>query len=280
MYCSENNRSLESIVLKRGLYFLTLFWAVWHVVGCSFIAKSTSILSHDGPPARDVDTGSVADAVPRLEAITRAGNRSPYTVLGKTYRINFNPQDFSEVGLASWYGTKFHGNPTANGERYDMFAMTAAHKTLPIPSYVRVTNLNNGRQVVVRVNDRGPFHDRRVIDLSYVAAKKLDMLQSGTAKVKVELVTPERPTVQSVQKVGTQSGAMYLQVGAFSQAASADALRARLAAGLPYSVQIQHEPTRDLHKVLVGPFHDEQSLPSVRAALQAQEVHEAHLVQR
>ena len=118
----------------------------------------------------------------------RPANSKPYSVLGKRYYPLKTGKGYSEEGIASWYGQKFHGHLTANGETYDMFTMSAAHKTLPLPSFVRVTNLLNGRQAVVRVNDRGPFHNNRVIDLSFAAAMKLDVISTGTAKVKVEVV--------------------------------------------------------------------------------------------
>lgn len=144
----------------------------------------------DGPGANvphDID--QIADAVPRDEPIHRATTR-PYAVFGVRYEPMNTRDAFVEEGRASWYGRKFHGNRTANGETYDMYAMSGAHKTLPLPSYVRVTNLANGRQVVVRVNDRGPFHSRRIIDLSYAAAYKLGYLQQGSARVRIEVVQP------------------------------------------------------------------------------------------
>jgi len=135
--------------------------------------------------------GQVPDAEPRVEAIRNSGGTSkPYTVLGRSYVPITDDRPFRETGLASWYGRKFHAQSTASGEPYDMYAMTAAHKTLPLPSYVRVRNPANGREVIVRVNDRGPFHDDRVIDLSYTAALKLDLLR-GVAPVEIERLTNE-----------------------------------------------------------------------------------------
>lgn len=267
--------------LTKGLLAGCSLMCMFVATGCSFLAgQSTSVLSYDGPPSDQVDISQILDPIPRKETITRAGNYSPYTVLGKTYHVNFNPQGFTETGRASWYGTKFHGNKTANGEIYDMFAMTAAHKTLPIPSYVRVTNLDNGKQITVRVNDRGPFHDGRVIDLSYVAAKKLDILNTGTAPVKVELIAPEEGTAKSVAKTAnTHAGAFYLQVGAFGTVDSANALRTNLASHVVHPVKVSHDARRNLYKVLVGPVSSEAEVPSLRAALQAAEIHETYLVQ-
>lgn len=142
----------------------------------------------DGAPWWDVDVSRIPDAVPMPHYGSVKAN--PYTVLGKTYYPMSDARRYQAVGTASWYGTKFHGQATANGEAYDLYGMTAAHKTLPLPSYVRVTNLDNGRSVILRVNDRGPFYSDRIIDLSFAAAKKLGYAESGTARVKVEGIDP------------------------------------------------------------------------------------------
>jgi rare lipoprotein A len=144
----------------------------------------------DGGPAVAPDISGIPEPLPVAEPLARYGNRSPYTVLGRSYHVMGDSAGYSERGVASWYGNKFHGRPTSSFEPYDMYKFTAAHRTLPLPSYVQVTNLDNGRSVVVRVNDRGPFHGDRLIDLSYVAAVKLDMIQRGTARVEVRILTP------------------------------------------------------------------------------------------
>ena len=149
----------------------------------------------DRPPPVAVDVSNIPEPVPRREPRARWGNRPTYTVLGRTYRVMESAEGFVERGIASWYGYKFHGRHTSSRERYDMCAFTAAHKTLPLPSYVRVTNLENGRSVVVRVNDRGPFHEGRIIDLSYAAATRLDMKQAGTARVEVRVLKEPYETV-------------------------------------------------------------------------------------
>jgi peptidoglycan lytic transglycosylase len=142
----------------------------------------------DAPPAH---LEGIADAKPRFEPLNARANE-PYTVLGRRYAPYRSLHPYRERGLASWYGRQFHGRPTSSGERYDMYAMTAAHTILPIPSYARVTNLSNGRSVVVRINDRGPFHRDRIIDLSYAAAYKLGYAKAGSARVEVEAILPER----------------------------------------------------------------------------------------
>ncbi|AKT28864.1 septal ring lytic transglycosylase RlpA family protein [Pseudomonas syringae pv. actinidiae] len=143
----------------------------------------------DGAPWWDVDVSRIPDATPTLH--TGAYKANPYTVLGKTYFPMSDSKRYVASGTASWYGTKFHGQNTANGEVYDLYGMSAAHKTLPLPSYVKVTNLDNNRTVILRVNDRGPFYSDRIIDLSYAAAKKLGYAESGTARVKVEGIDPQ-----------------------------------------------------------------------------------------
>lgn len=155
---------------------------------------------NDSHPDRLPLASELDDATPRFEPHSRQGNKSQYTVLGKQYRVMPSAENFTQTGEASWYGKKFHGHLTSNGEIYNMYSMSAAHKNLPLPTYVKVTNLANNKSVIVRVNDRGPFHQSRIIDLSYSAAYKLDMLKTGTATVKLEAITqfPYRPGEVSV----------------------------------------------------------------------------------
>jgi len=146
---------------------------------------------NDGPPDdENIDLGSIPDAVPKDEPPSRYGNPDSYSALGQTYYVMPSAAGFTQTGLASWYGRQFHGRRTSSGEPYNMYKMTAAHKRLPVPSYVRVTNRDNNKQVIVRVNDRGPFHDGRIIDLSYVAARRLGIVAHGSAPVRIETVTP------------------------------------------------------------------------------------------
>jgi rare lipoprotein A len=147
----------------------------------------------DGGPTGPIDVDRLVEPTPRREPRSRTGNRSPYTVLGKDYRVMDDTRGFRERGIASWYGTKFNGRATSSGELYDICSFTAAHKTLPLPSYARVTNLDNGRTLVVRVNDRGPFHEGRVMDLSYAAAVRLGVSRTGTARVEIEALDPDAP---------------------------------------------------------------------------------------
>ena len=146
----------------------------------------------DGPPAdpASVDLAGIPDAVPREEPLAESGNMAEYRVFGRTYRTLETSEGYEAEGVASWYGREFHGRSTSSGEPYDMYAMTAAHRTLPLPTYLEVVNLDNGRRVVVRVNDRGPFHDGRLLDVSYAAAWKLGMLGAGTARVRIRALEP------------------------------------------------------------------------------------------
>ncbi len=194
----------------------------------------------DGPPGTPRDLGHIPDAVPRYEPKSPYGNPEVYEVRGRRYHVLASGAGYRERGLASWYGRKFHGRRTSSGEPYDMFAMTAAHPTLPLPTYVEVTNLKNGRRVIVRVNDRGPFAKGRIIDLSYAAAYKLGILEEGTAPVEVRAI--------SVPPA-------YVQVGAFRDRARAGRMEERLAALGIAPVRVVRG--KGLYRVLVGPFREE-----------------------
>lgn len=220
----------------------------------------------DGAPVRTIAPGDVANAVPRPDPILAAGNKSPYTVNGVTYEIMDDYRNYREQGIASWYGTKFHGRKTSNGEIFDLYAATAAHKTLPIPTYAEVTNLNNGRSIVVRVNDRGPFHPDRVIDLSYGAAVKLGFMKQGTAPVEVRVLN-----IAGVDdRRGTTLGSYrYLQMGAFGAESSAQRLRDEIATVISAPVAVSPVSAGDglLYRVRVGPIDDPQQFAAVRRQL-------------
>lgn len=199
---------------------------------------------------------SIPDAVPRAEPPHRYANR-PYQVFGKDYVPLAASQSYREQGTASWYGKKFHGQKTSSGEVYDMYGMTAAHRTLPIPSYARVTNLANGKSVVVRINDRGPFHSERIIDLSYAAAYKLGYVTAGSARVEVESVgaTTAEAKPQVAEGKPQEATGTYIQVGAFSVRENAEDLRARMMrelAGLSEAVQVLL--VGNLWRLQVGPY--------------------------
>lgn len=226
------------------------------------------------PPAPDV--AAVPDAVPRQEPRSARGNPPFYTVLGKRYFVLSSAEGYVERGVASWYGPGFHNKLTSNGERFDMYAMTAAHKTLPLPSFVQVTNLENGRSVVVRVNDRGPFKDGRIIDLSYTAAAKLDMLRSGTAFVEVRALSDPQQPQETARSVAS---ALYVQAGAFSTPDNAsrfvEQLRAR---GIENaSVRADRVGDRTMYRVRVGPVPNVSAFDRTLARLRELGIADAHL---
>ena len=223
--------------------------------------------AHDGAPVKHIEPGEVADAVPRADPILAAGNKSPYTVNGETYEVLTDYRNYREQGLASWYGTKFDGHKTSNGEIFDLYAASAAHKTLPIPTYARVTNLENQRSVVVRVNDRGPFHAERLIDLSYGAAVKLGYMERGTARVEVEVLN-----IAGVDDRRNSDGDYrYLQLGAYGSEASAERLRAELAGvvSVPVFVSPVESNGKLLYRVRVGPVADNTQLLAVQQVLES-----------
>lgn len=241
----------------------------------------------DFGPSEDIDLSHIPDAVPRYEVRTRAGNKNPYTVLGKTYHLIKDESSYKERGYASWYGNKFNGYHTSNGELYDMYAMTGAHKTLPIPSYVRVTNLDNGRSVVVRINDRGPFHEGRIIDLSYAAAQRIGIHKTGTGRVEVEIALPgdaapipRRPETQMAKQIEPAlPPGTYLQIGAFGSKRSAQDFAATLGTKLTYPVIIHSAQTpKEIHRVRLGPFKDAKNLQMARDQLARLKIFEAHVV--
>jgi rare lipoprotein A len=204
------------------------------------------------PLPRNITT--IPNAVPRFEPRAAHGNPPFYDVDGRRYYVLATAEGYEATGVASWYGPTFDGLRTADGDRYDMYAMTAAHKTLPLPCYVSVTNLSNGRSVVVKVNDRGPFVANRLIDLSYVAAAKLGMLATGTALVEVRALTPGTP-VEITRAQESPPPALYAQVGAFAVRRNADQVLARLhAAGFTGAFIFGPPVTRShLYRVLIGP---------------------------
>ncbi|HSH07966.1 MAG TPA: septal ring lytic transglycosylase RlpA family protein [Burkholderiales bacterium] len=228
----------------------------------------------DGPgDSIPVNLAEVPDAVPRSEPLHRFANR-PYEVFSRQYVPFTELRPFEQRGVASWYGRKFHGQKTSSGEPYDMYAMTAAHPTLPIPSYAQVTNLQNGRSVVVRINDRGPFLRDRVIDLSYAGAWKLGYVDAGHARVDVRAIVPGESRVIAVVQpsagalpsngsgvapvsapAAVASGGLYLQLGAFSAQASAESMRERLQRQLHWvSERIEILTSGALHKLQLGPY--------------------------
>ena len=233
----------------------------------------------DNPP----DVSNVADAIPVDIPYSRGGNRSTYEVWGKSYNVLPTHIGYRAEGIASWYGLKFHGHKTSNGEIYDIYKMSAAHKSLPIPSFAKVTNLDNGKSVVVRVNDRGPFHENRLIDLSYSAAARLEILKQGTGRVRVEAIdarsladttetvekTPQ--PVASIQQPKPDDTGAFLQVGSFGKESSALSVQRRLSAmdGVQAVIKKVRQGDVEFHRVLVGPLTDTLSINSMVQSLES-----------
>ena len=249
----------------------------------------------DGPPAGSARIPDLpGDAVPRPEARSKYGNGPVYEVLGKRYTVMPSSSGYQERGVASWYGKKFHGNLTSNREVYDMYAMTAAHKTLPLPTYVRVRNLSNNRSIVVRVNDRGPFVHNRIIDLSYAAAIKLDMIKDGTSLVEVTAITfdqpqgdrpvrvssPPGPTNTGENRPSASANRIFVQVGAFGERSNAERRLRDLARGGIGNAFIHEERSAGqvLYRVRIGPIADVVQYDLVVDELEAMGINDPYLI--
>jgi rare lipoprotein A len=217
----------------------------------------------------------IPDPVPRAEPRSARGNPPFYEVMGKRYFVMADSAGYVERGIASWYGPGFHAASTSNGERYDMYAMTAAHKTLPLPCYVQVTNLKNGKSVVVRVNDRGPFKEGRIIDLSYTAAAKLDMLKDGTTFVEVRALTPET----NERPAPATASDLFVQAGAFSSEANAASLLERLRAQGVQNGFVRRDDVngRALYRVRIGPLPNVDEFDRLVAQLKSLGLADARL---
>jgi rare lipoprotein A len=237
--------------------------------GCSFVPSLPLPGGTDSAPSRPPDVSTVPDAVPRKEPRSKYGNPPSYVVHGKRYYVLQSGAGYVERGIASWYGTKFHGRRTSSGEPYDMYAMTAAHKTLPLPTYARITNLENGRSVVVRINDRGPFHDGRIVDLSYTAAYKLGMLAKGTAPVELRVLDPSAPRQMAATTTPRTPARIFLQVGAFSSRYNAERLQGKLLelALSEVSVTPVENAGRTIYRVRLGPVADVNKADELAATL-------------
>lgn len=252
-------QSAALITAARGaglLFFGFIFATALLFTGCSSrIARDTG----DAAPQEPIDISGIPDAVPRNEPLSRYGNPVSYEVMGHRYYTLKSRNGYVERGIASWYGTKFHGLRTSSGEPYDLYKMTAAHKTLPLPTYARVTNLKNGRSVIVKINDRGPFHSNRIIDLSYVAAAKLGILEYGTGLVEVEAINPSAPKKPMLAKnrPETQQGSsLFLQVGAFRNKDNAQRLSSKLQIANIGDIHIMEAANASgpIYRVRIGPL--------------------------
>lgn len=280
-----------------------IFWCVAII----FIILLNGCATHyqkDGPPPFDVDVSKIPNAKPKSEHLAKSGNMSVYRVRGQNYHVMATSKNYQERGIASWYGMKFHRQRTSSGEPYDLLAMTAAHKTLPLPTYVEVTNIKNGRKIIVKVNDRGPFKPNRIIDLSYVAAKKLGMTGHGTALVDVKAIDPNEafshrslwahnnhpsPSINlnnnlnnnthrlavnkkySHQHIQNKTKTMYIQVGAYNNKQTAEKIKTRLGTVVSSPIQITHlaKQPKSLYRVNIGPIKDVATADTIKKKLRA-----------
>lgn len=270
------------------------------LIGCtSTHHQASKQVTKDGPPSFEIDVSRIPNATPKLEPLSAYGNPATYTVWGKKYRVMQNAKGYKAKGFASWYGNKFHRKRTSSGEPYSMFLMTAAHRTLPIPTYAQVTNLKTGQKIVVKINDRGPFHDDRLIDLSYVAAKKIGIVGKGTGLVQVEAIDlhgkklpspeipnqianakPEKKIVEktaentnlkppSLPELKNNKQPLYLQVGAFGKRSNALQFVTKVKRIISYPVKIiVHNNSKDKYKVQIGPLKNLALSKSVSKKLQ------------
>lgn len=252
--------------------------------GCALFSEPA-----DSAPARPVNVAHIPDAVPRAEPRSARGNPPSYEVFGRTYFVMASAEGYNERGVASWYGTKFHGRSTSSGEPYDMYKMTAAHRTLPIPSYVEVTNLQTRRKVIVRVNDRGPFHANRIIDLSYAAATKLGISGNGTGLVEVRSIDPrqwQRPTQLTPVAApaqtpvnGTPTPRMFVQAGAFTNSGNARQLQQQLHTLLnSHPVSAEFDQNDKLYRVRIGPIGSVEEADRLSELISANGFDEPHIV--
>lgn len=278
--------------------------ALLTVLALLLVAGCAGRMPHerDGPPpgdAADIDAEALPAVVPRNEPLSAYGNPDSYEVFGRTYRVMDSADGYAEEGTASWYGTKFHGRRTSSGEPYNMFAMTAAHTALPLPTYVRVTHLGNGRSIVVKVNDRGPFVDNRIIDLSYAAARRIGMQETGTAPVRVEALpggTPidgdaatvagdAAPAIQAegdgVDAGDSFAGDAFIQLGAFGEFTNAQRMRAQAAGADIRNVFVMRGRSNDgerVYRVRIGPLSDGAQRDQVMERLERAGIEPGRLV--
>lgn len=261
-------------------------WRAIHLTGilaAVLLSACTSTAPHhhrysqtqDSAPNYHIDINKVPEPVPKVEPLSKHGNPAKYTVLGQTYYLRKSYLGYDETGIASWYGMKFHQFKTSSGEMYDVAGMTAANKVLPIPCYAHVTNLSNGKQVIVKINDRGPFHENRIIDLSYVAAAKLGIWPKGTGLVRVQTIDPthwqpEHAATDVAQVPVSSHPQIYMQIGAFRTRSNAESLLNRIAQVTDKPVHIQQVDLQGtpIYKVQIGPLASVDHSDQLFAALQ------------
>ena len=279
-----NRISNHSVICVPSVVFRKQILLVLLLSGIS--ACSTAPQKYATPSRSQAELAKIPDAVPKVEPRSKLGNMRTYEVFGKRYFVLDSGEGLTQKGIASWYGPKFHGNKTSNGEIYDMYAMTAAHKTLPLPSYLEVKNLENGRKIIVRVNDRGPFHDNRVVDLSYTAAIKLGMIAEGTALVEIRAINPRThrgggsPIVTRPGKPG-KSGVLdfYIQVGVFSDFTNAERIKDKLQElNTPINVEATMLDSGVAFRVKIGPLNNIEVADDIVSRLGLFDIHDHRIL--
>ncbi len=288
--------------LKAGLspwLFIIIYLLIpWLLSSCGSSSPSSSSrydMEFDRAPSEQVDVSQIPNAVPKPTQRSRSGNPKSYVVLGKRYHVMSSSQNYKERGLASWYGSKFHGKRTSSGEPYNMHGMTAAHKTLPLPTYVKVTNLKNGREVILKVNDRGPFHENRIIDLSHTAAVKLGIKATGTGLVEVVAINPGQSyntasaqpqtdlppaentlapissrTPNTITEAKPSSVGLFLQLGAFISSQNAHQLKNQVNSALSFNqanVSTILKNGQKYYRVRLGPLSSAEQADSMAVKL-------------
>jgi len=274
-------RQLTALLLS-SLYILLL-------ISCAGKSNNPIASSSDGPPSENIDVSTIPNAIPRESTPSRYGNPASYEVFGQRYYVMPSSEHYKERGIASWYGSKFHGRRTSSGEPYNMHAMTAAHKTLPLPTYVKVTNLKNKRQVILKVNDRGPFHEGRIIDLSYTAAVKLGIKATGTGWVEVEAINPKQKNKltnkQSMSSLAPDNkksaAALYIQLGAYNHLDNARQRAEQINRLLPSRqahINIRLKNGRQFYRVHIGPLHNTAEADKLTRSLKENGISEHHFI--
>lgn len=286
MFAFTSINNIKFIKITSRLFFLAGFTLTLMTInGCSTVNSSANL--NDGAPIKpdNQKINEAKNAVPKHEPKSKYGNPKSYNVLGKNYNTLNHSNGFKQTGFASWYGTKFHGRKTSSGEPYDMYAMTGAHKTLPLPTYAKITNKENNKSIIIKINDRGPFHDNRILDLSYAAAAKLGVLSRGTAKIELAAIDPlsfnkVRPKDNKYNKHIKNNivsaaitkepsyKSVVVQIGAFTEKHLAEKLVNSASNIIDHPIKIYNDNTnnKSLYRVHLGPF-PESNLSNIRSKL-------------
>ena len=273
---------IKAFVRLKCLQFCYLLVAVGVLFSLLSCSASRYALKQDIGPRGEFDADSVPNPTPKWEPLSHKGNKSPYFVRSKRYTLLKQAKGYQEEGVASWYGLKFHGELTSNGEVYNMYALTAAHKTLPLPAYLRVTNLENNKSIIVRVNDRGPFHEGRIVDLSYAAAKKLGYEKQGTAQVRLEAVTLEKVSETGAVELGQDKLAYFIQIAALSKESAAIRLKQAVEGVLSENIFVAKAPNASpaVFRVRIGPFNSEAAATQASVLLKQARIGEPIVISR